>query len=802
MTHLTTARRFAAALVIAGLPLVVAPVLSPATAAPIAEAAPQQCRQLTSGSVDWGLKQSFRHYLTGPIARGGWDLNGVDYNGDPGGQGAFHFTADPAGATIDGENADIPLNGSVHFTGHFGLLDVTMRDLVLQIRGDKGQLVGSFGRGGAVAELSSIFKGGDGDGQVPIATFTLDNTLPAATDASGNATLTGTAVLTEDANQAMGGNYGEGNNDADPVTINLATTPASSCGTIDAAPIATPAAPAATETPAATPTPAPAPAAATPQPQECAEANSVTAGWGIKQSFRRYLTGPIANGKWELSGVGFSGEPGGPDSTFDFTAPQGATPTGDGATIPLRGEITFTGHLGLLKIHLSNMSIQVHGNQASFVADFESNTVSSFNKGATVTGQETGTQAAIATFTLDAPYTSGPATLSGPGVITAEGNRAFGGNYGEGNNQADPLHLVIGGNCASQQNTPQHNKPQQTSPQQTQPQTQPEQDLTKPPLGMVNLNQPRQQQQGAQPGAQQPAATTATTGTCDASTTKSVSDARMGWGVKDSFRTYIRGPIAKGGWKLDNVTEAGGAFIFSGNQGAVDTAANRGSVKYSGAVTFYGHDGVLNTTIANPEITFNGAAGVLTADVQSNDTNGNPASYGRIPLADLSLRASLDGSVLDGSASASLTQQGAAALGNFYEPGTALSPVSFKAALSGSGDCAAIMGSNTNTARISAPSGPKAIKGKDGDKDKLSPEDLASFGKDGEETQAPGEDGSRTGSRTSLLDEPAVENTSVAMAFAQNPATPVALALLVIAAGGLITWLATGRRRQQGAQPE
>ena len=48
---------------------------------------------------------------------------------------------------------------------------------------------------------------------------------------------------------------------------------------------------------------------------------------------------------------------------------------------------------------------------------------------------------------------------------------------------------------------------------------------------------------------------------------------------------------------------------------------------------FTGHGGVLDLTLANPEITFSGNSGSLIADVTSNDTEGNPRSFGRITVA-------------------------------------------------------------------------------------------------------------------------------------------------------------------------
>ncbi|WP_160318512.1 HtaA domain-containing protein [Corynebacterium oculi] len=783
---------------------------------PVAHA--QECLGLADGTLDWGIKQSFRNYLTGPIAMGGWELDGAEFHGEEkGSDGAFRFPADAERAALGSDDADIPLRGSVHLTGHFGALSITMSDLEVQIRGTQGQIVGRMGSD-SPAPLSSVLGfGGGTQERVPLATLSLDQPLSQALAADGTATFTATTRLTEEANQALGGNYGEGNNEGDTATLRLRTAPSQGeCGAVDTSvPLAQApgreAEPAAPAVPAQSPAPAaetrPAAAPAPTNAAECAEVTSASAGWGIKQSFRNYLTGPIAMGGWDLDGVEYRGSQGGADGQFAFTSPQGqATVTPEGADIPLAGSLSLHGHMGLLKIDMSNMSVKVRGNQAQFIADFSSNTVNRPAAGAKVTGQETGTQAVIAEFTLDNPITqdalaSGEVHLSGGGYITAEGNRAFGGNYGEGNNQADPLDVTLAVSGAAECGTGEGlsdysasspatagegtQAPSGTGGQQPAP-------ATSPGQGQPALNVAAPQQAAGTPASSgNSGASISAGGTCDEAATKAVSDARLGWGVKDSFRTYVRGPIAHGGWRLSGATESGGAFVFSGKQGAVDTSAARGTISHGGSVTFYGHDGVLNTTIANPEVQFAGGGGTLIAEVTSNDTEGNTVNYGRIAVADLAVNTSVSGDVIDGTAAASLTQAGATALGNFYPAGTEMSPVTFKAALSGGASCGAVTGAE---AAKSAGAGAKT----------LSKEEIAALEKSGEtntdnpettEAEAPMEvDAARSGSRTSLLDSDQVAPRSAAVALAENPMTPPSLAVMVLGLAGLGVYLLMGRR--------
>ncbi|KQB84019.1 Htaa [Corynebacterium lowii] len=812
----------AASMAVAGLTLVTAPVTGPPAMTSVAHA--EQCRTLNAGHMDWGIKQSFRNYLTGPIAMGSWELDGAEFHGEEKGEGgAFRFAADPSAAAIEGDNADIPLLGSVRMSGHFGALSITMSDLEVQIRGNQGQILGRMGSDSPEL-LSSVLGLGGGSGErVPLAVLDLDKPLSQSLDEQGNALITAATRLTEEANQALGGNYGEGNNQGDPMILQLSTAAGQgACGQVDAgaqiaqapgesAPGAsTPGEFTPATSPSAEPTAAPAasqPAQQAPQSAQCSQVTAASAGWGIKQSFRNYLTGPIALGGWDLDGVEYQGSQGGADGQFLWTSPQGsATVTAEGADIPLAGTVKLHGHLGLLSIELSNMSVKVRGNQAQIIADFSSNTVNRPTADAKVTGQETGTQTAIAEFTLDTPITeqalaSGEVRLHGSGYITAEGNRAFGGNYGEGNNQADPLDVTVKASgaegCATDLSQYQPSSPASNGAAQdtgTAQGTQGSQGSQNDAAPALNVGAPGASNTGMASKAS-PAAPNAGTGnsgaasasnTCNAEATKAVSDARLGWGVKDSFRTYVRGPIAHGGWRLSGAEESGGAFVFSGNSGAVDTTAGRGTISHGGAVTFYGHDGVLNTTIANPEVQFEGGAGTLVAQVTSNDTEGNPVDYGRIAVADLAVNTSVNGDVLDGTAAASLTAAGAQALGNFYPAGTEMAPVSFKAALSGSADCGAVTGAE---AASSAGAGAKT----------LSKEEIAKLSKETEapttEAETPVEMNNQgTGSRTSLLDSEQEQPRSVAMALAENPMTPPSLAVVFLGLVGLGVYLFMGTR--------
>jgi hypothetical protein len=100
-------------------------------AAPAASAAPVT---VTGGTIDWGVKASFRSYITSPIAAGTITMGSPATQAA--GNGIFTFPVtggayDPA----DGTAPDADGDGSVHFSGHDGLLDVLISDVRVDLSG-------------------------------------------------------------------------------------------------------------------------------------------------------------------------------------------------------------------------------------------------------------------------------------------------------------------------------------------------------------------------------------------------------------------------------------------------------------------------------------------------------------------------------------------------------------------------------------------------------------------------------------------------------------------------------------------
>ncbi len=105
-------------------------IAAPATAAPVT---------FGSGHLDWGVKQSFRSYITGPIAQGSYTASeGAVKLSEPDGVVRFEVL----GGTYDSEaeTGELTIGGSVRFTGHHDSLDISVRNLCLAFAGGAGAL--------------------------------------------------------------------------------------------------------------------------------------------------------------------------------------------------------------------------------------------------------------------------------------------------------------------------------------------------------------------------------------------------------------------------------------------------------------------------------------------------------------------------------------------------------------------------------------------------------------------------------------------------------------------------------------
>lgn len=95
----------------------------------------------------------------------------------------------------------------------------------------------------------------------------------------------------------------------------------------------------------------------------------------------------------------------------------------------------------------------------------------------------------------------------------------------------------------------------------------------------------------------------------------------LDWGVKTSFRNYIKGGglIETSGGASENLD---GTFRFPIHAGSYDDVSGAGSISAGGSVRFTAHAGALDMTISNPVFEFDGDGGVLRVHVGSKKNSG------------------------------------------------------------------------------------------------------------------------------------------------------------------------------------
>lgn len=757
------------------------------TAQIVSEQAPAAASQsLQDASVDWGVKSSFRRYITGPVAGGSQELTGATSNAD----GSYHFTAAEGTVEADGSYHVKFTGSSVKYTGHHGVLEVTISDLELVIKDGQGSLY---------ANISERPYNGNTTPNPPVQH---DHTLIGTFDASslknegGQLTLAASDAtkvkLSTEATSVFAGFYQAGqeldalafsaklvtkqapapekpadptpepsqpaqpapeptqheqpapepSKPADPAPepaqpapeqSKPAETPAPQPSQSSEAPAPQPSqtseAPASTpskpsEAPSSQPAPQPSqsseaakPAPAQPPATDAAPRTDVPKGqghiiesgnltWNIRDSFLHYLN-TIARGNITVEGLSKNAAGG-----LDFTSASGsydeATKTGQ---INFAGKVHISGHHGQLNSSFENTRLVIKEGKGYLVVDaealnmqgenrtfkdlvlaevdlsgatLENNVLSAKNAAVTVTveGSEAifagqyndADKRAMAPLSFSAKLGSqlvenkvtdttvkGSNTGSGSANLGNNANAGIGGtNFGASvnNGGGSASHSHNGSTPAAHPNGGKSGSFSSVSKNPAQPVCTPVTVTKQVPVKAAN---------------KAPAA----------STDGKVASADLGWGVRDSFRNYIRGGIANGSWDLNGTTYSNNAFQWAKGTGSFKDG--KGSISFTGSVHFTGHHGILDTTISNPRLEINGKTAVLYATVVGNDMDGKSHNYGEVALLNVDvngLQVSGDKISISG-AGTTITAEGAKAFAGFYEAGKDMAPLSLSASLSG-----------------------------------------------------------------------------------------------------------------------
>ncbi|WP_156322622.1 HtaA domain-containing protein [Leucobacter musarum] len=229
--------------------LLLAPTAAQAQPVRAENAASGAC-EVTGGSFTWGVKESFRAYISGSIANGSWEeSDGATYE-------TPYFSWGGATGSIDPETGEgaVSFTGTVHFTGHDGVLDLTLANPTIEFEGD------------GKAALLLDARSNDMEGKVAIdATqeWVGDVTVPDQLGVSDNALQLQDlpTKLTNSGAKAFAGFY-EADIDLDPIAVDLqfascADSAGGAVAAADAGDADESDAAATTDAPVATQTPAP-----------------------------------------------------------------------------------------------------------------------------------------------------------------------------------------------------------------------------------------------------------------------------------------------------------------------------------------------------------------------------------------------------------------------------------------------------------------------------------------------------------------------------------------------------------------
>ncbi|MFF4451498.1 HtaA domain-containing protein [Streptomyces goshikiensis] len=373
--------------------------LVPATAAHAAG------RTVQGGRLDWGIKSSFQSYVTGPVAKGGFKLkNGAATAGGS----LFRFHSATGSYDPDSGAFEASFSGGVQFQGHQKPdgayeLDLSVSRPTVRINGGAGTLyvdVSSKAKDTGVVSTRS---------QVPFATLGLGG-VNMKGGGSPIALNNIPVTLTGEGAQAFAGYYTAGTQ-LDPISLSADVKAAPDAGR--------------SPQPAGTPSAQPS-AGGTPQSTRAPGAFvDAAVDWGVRRTFREYVTGSIGQGKWTLADGAQDG-----GALFRFGRGKGSYDGGKGTLdAAFAGSVHFTGaHLDL---KLGALTAKVQDGKGVLTADV------------TTAGE---TKSAVPLVEFDAKglkNEGGLATLTeAPATLTEGGSQAFNSMYKAGT-EMDPVSLAV-----------------------------------------------------------------------------------------------------------------------------------------------------------------------------------------------------------------------------------------------------------------------------------------------------------------------------------------------------------------------
>jgi hypothetical protein len=389
-----TARPIAlAAAVLSAAALGATTLAVPAAAAPVAK--------VVGGTFDWGVLESYRKYVTRPVAEGGAGGT-IEASGGAVVHADGTFRLDGAEGAYDSaaHTVKAAFKGGVTFKSPAHGFEVTLSDFrfdtaTRQVTADVAQ------------------KGGTPRQDVPLAAFAL----------AGQSTENLPTTLTQDAATELGGPYKD--KPGDPLTVKLEFEKAPSPGPSPSGSGSGPQSP--SPEPPVTPSPADG-------PQQVLGARLT---WGVKESFRRYVAGQ--NPARPNGSVTPEGGAAGSGDTFSFAFGKGELDVKQQKlTASFVGDLRFQRADHGIDMTFGNVRISTEGDKGTLVLDVK-------------TAAGTRKDVPFATLGLSEPdYRTSKGVLALNGVraaLTAQGAQAFvseamGSLYKEGD-RVDDVNLSV-----------------------------------------------------------------------------------------------------------------------------------------------------------------------------------------------------------------------------------------------------------------------------------------------------------------------------------------------------------------------
>jgi len=342
----------------------------------------------TAGKLTWGVKESFRSYIVGSIAKGSVTVSdGAKTSGD------LYQWGQESTATTNGVGIT-DYFGSVRFTGHAGELDMDFSDPRVDVDSTSSGSI-SFSIDGRRVELVDL--------DLAEGTRKVTDGVVRWTDVP--------ATLTSSGATAFDGYYDSGTA-MDRVSFIIGSRASADS---DDEEVDSHSSSSTTVTPMSL-------AAAVEDSEGGSKCPLTRANlsWGFKESFRSYISGSIANGEWNVAdGAGYE------TPSFRWTQASGNASAPTKAVINFTGTVRFTGHNGSLNTTIANPSLLVAGDKATLKLD-----VSGASRDAAMAGNaETQEFPDIAFASIDLSDIKREgntwSATSAPTALTSQGHAAF-----------------------------------------------------------------------------------------------------------------------------------------------------------------------------------------------------------------------------------------------------------------------------------------------------------------------------------------------------------------------------------------